>query len=205
MTGTDRIKEKIRKDAVEAALIIQQEAKAEAELLLSAAKAQRSEAEATTVQQIEQRIAAIKQRNEATYQLEKRKQVLTVRQSVVQASFTLAAEAMRKLPLVEYEALLLSMARQFQWPGDATLLVSEEDHARLGTSFLEKLDMQRKTLGLVGKTTYAEDTLAETGGFVVRTGDIEMNGKLDIIVTSIRPKLERQVADILFKGEALEA
>ncbi len=199
MTGTERIKEKILSEAAENAETIQKTAIAEAEAILSEAQQVRTEAEARTERQIDTKKEALLGRNEATLQLEKRKQVLAARQEVMQIAFRKATLAMLDLPLPEYRELLLSMVNSLEWQGDAEIVVSEKDSKRLNSDFIEAIDVYRHKKNRTGKTVFAPDTLQNGGGFIVRTGEIELNGTFDVVIDSIRPKLENSVADILFQ------
>ena len=199
MTGSERIKEKILSEAAENADMIQKTAMAEAEAILSEAQHARTEAEARTMSQIDAKKEALLGRNEATLQLEKRKQILAARQEVVQEAFKKATQAIFDLPLQEYRKLLISMILTLEWQGDAQIVVTENDRNRLGSDFLEEIVMLRQKKNMIGKIVFAHDVLQSGGGFIIRTGEIELNGTFDVVIDSIRPKLEKSVADILFQ------
>jgi len=91
------------------------------------------------------------------------------------------------------------MILTLEWQGDAQIVVTENDRNRLGSDFLEEIVMLRQKKNMIGKIVFAHDVLQSGGGFIIRTGEIELNGTFDVVIDSIRPKLEKSVADILFQ------
>lgn len=198
MTGTERIKEKIRLDAE---AVIQQrldEAKAEADAIVAEAVRKRQLAAEETDRLIEAGKSAQTRRHEAALQSDMRKQTLAARQQLVEDAFQKAAEAIVGLPDADYAALLSSMLLKAAWRGDAEIVVSARDRARLGDAWLADMTAKRSAKGLTGTIRYAADVLPSDGGFVVRSGEMEINGTLAVLLAGIRPRLEAQVARTLF-------
>ena len=51
-----------------------------------------------------------------------------------------------------------------------------------------------------GNITIAEETADIVGGFILKQGDVEVNGTIDILLELIRGELAAQVAQVLFEG-----
>lgn len=202
MTGTERIRQRILSDASKLAAEIDESSVREANEILAEALAQRAAAEAAAKRQIEQMEAAQKQRDQATLQLETRKLSLAVKQQVVQLAFDKACEQIALLPDKTYHELVTAMLLSLDWQDAAALVVTSADRVRLGSNFPDGITQARAQKGLVGALSYSTDQLDAGGGFVLRTGEMEINGKLDVILSGVRPKLERQIAEILF-GETV--
>lgn len=79
-------------------------------------------------------------------------------------------------------------------------MVNEQDQVRLGATLLQEVDALRAQRGLSGKTRFAAEPLLQAGGFVVRNGDMEINGTLAVVLAGLRPSLEGEVVKTLFEG-----
>lgn len=198
MTGTERIREKILQDAKMTAAAVLEAGRREADVIRVEAETRRRESSLETKQRIDAGFVALEQRNGATLQLEIRKQMLAARQQMVDEAFLQAAKAVADLPDETYRELLTAMILATTWQGDAELVVSARDRERLGSGFPEEIDLIRHHGNLAGFTRYASDSLPVHGGFVMRRGEMEINGTLAVVVAGIHPKLERRVAEILF-------
>lgn len=198
MTGTERIREKILRDAAAAAETALEEGRREAGAITATAADQRRMAEMETTRRIDAALFAQNQRNAATLQLEMRKQALAVRRQMVDDAFREAAKAVADLPAEQYRKLVTAMMLEISWQGGAELVVSGLDRERLGTGFPKEIESLRQDKGLSGAIRYSTDDLSVHGGFVVRTDEMEINGTLEVVLAGIRPKLERRVAEVLF-------
>ena len=200
MTGSERITEKILAQAAAAAELHREEAAKEVAVILAEAAAQLEAADAASDRRTAVMLREVEQRSEATLQLELRKRDLTIRQQLVDQAFTQAQAALVKLPDDTYRKLVREMVLSTEWVGDAEIVVSAQDRDRLGNILLEEVDAGRATRGLPGKTRYARDPLAQAGGFVIRNGDMEINGTLAVVLAGLRPHLEGEVVKSLFDG-----
>jgi V/A-type H+/Na+-transporting ATPase subunit E len=198
MTGSERIREKILQDAVRAAEAALEAGRKEAESIRAEAADRRRLAEEETARRIDAALMAQGHRNAASLQLEARKQALAVRRRMVDEAFGEAAKAVAGLPDDQYRKMMTAMILENAWQGDAELVVSAFDRDRLGNGFPTEVEALCRNKGMAGGVRYSEDSLPVHGGFVLRTGDIEINGTLEVVLAGIRPKLERRVAEVLF-------
>jgi V/A-type H+/Na+-transporting ATPase subunit E len=200
MTGSERITEKILEQAAAAAQRLKEDAAGEVAQVLAAAKKQRETADAGAEHRIDIAVREVEQRREATLQLELRKRDLTIRQQLVDEAFQKAEAALVQLPDDDYRKMLTGMILSTEWTGEAELVVSARDRDRLGSGYPAMIDAERGRKGITGKTVFAADVLPQDGGFVIRSGEMEINGTLGVVLSGLRPELEGMVAKTLFDG-----
>jgi len=198
MSGVQRIKDKILLEAETNARDRLEAARAEAGAIVADAERQRALAERDADNRIEIGKSGQLRRNDATLHSEERKQSLAIRQQLVEEAFAKASSALLTLPDARYAELLAAMLLEAGWRGNAELVVSKSDQTRLGAAWLTELDARRAAAGLDGMTAFSADNLPDQGGFVVRVGDVEINGTLPVILSGIRPALEQNVVKALF-------
>lgn len=200
MTGSERITDKILAQAVATAQVHALDAAREVEQILAEAASQRAAADAEADRRTAVMVREVEQRSEAILQLELRKRDLTIRQQLVDQAFVQSQTALAALPDDTYRKLVAEMILSTDWVGDAELVVNEQDQVRLGATLLQEVDALRAQRGLSGKTRFAAEPLLQAGGFVVRNGDMEINGTLAVVLAGLRPSLEGEVVKTLFEG-----
>lgn len=200
MTGTERITEKIREQAQAAAQALQDAAAREVEGIRAETASRRESARTETERRIGVMLREVEQRHEAMLALELRKRDLGIRQQLVEEAFRNAETALVNLPEEAYRTLMTGMILSSEWTGDAELVVSDKDRARLGESFPAEIDRIRSAKGQTGKTSFSADPLVQPGGFVIRSGEMEINGTLSVVLAGMRSSLEGSVVKSLFDG-----
>ena len=179
--------DKILREAEEAAALIAQEAKVRAENEIAAAK---------TISAV--RAADIEEKGKLTASLDRKKQISSEKQKLINEAFHRALETLCGLPAERYEALLILLAVKAAGDGEGgELLLNEKDRAAYGEKVLAKANTK-----LSVPLTLAKDTAAIVGGVVVRRGLIELNCALDALVHMLSEESAIEVANALFgKGE----
>ena len=86
-------------------------------------------------------------------------------------------------------------------PAVYEVLLPKRDHDKLGEALLE--NFKRKIVGkdmgdLPSRVVLSADTVEIDGGLVLRAGNVEINNSVEAIFSYLRPKLEAEVARILF-------
>lgn len=200
MTGTDRIKAKIMDESRAAADIQLDAATREADEIIAAAEKEAMLAAQKARLAAEEEAAHQNKRMLAVASLEERKSVLKVRQDMVELAFRKAMDKLAALPDREYGAFLKSYAIGAVREGAGEILLNETDKKRLGQAFVKDLNDSLAKAGKKSTLSLAVDALKAKGGFVLRYGDMEINSTLEIMMNQIKPKLEVQVADILFNN-----
>jgi V/A-type H+-transporting ATPase subunit E len=228
MNGIEKITAKIRQDADAevAALMAQTEEKVAAIQTEAAAKAQQERDAILT--RGRKASAERLERLESAAQMEQRKLALAAKQEVVGEAFEKAVEHLCALPDAELIKLLTALAVEASKTGREALVFSVKDRARIGKQVVMAANEElaknvspelpgaitdSKMGAFVGKVvntaaaqiagtarlTLSEQTRPMRGGFVMVDEDVEVNCTFETLVRLEREKLEREVANVLFK------
>jgi V/A-type H+-transporting ATPase subunit E len=200
MTGTDKIKSKIMEDANARAMQIEEQAKAEAEDIVNRALREAELKEAEILKKAESDGMNVYKRMLAVAELEGRKSTLGAKQDMITLAFKKALEKLCALPDNEYQRLIEDMAVKSAITGDGEILLSEKDTKRMNAEFIENINRRLKDTGKDGRLSLSKQTIRTDGGFILKYGEMEINGTFDILFGAIRPELEQEVVKILFGG-----
>lgn len=228
MNGIEKITAKIQQDAEAEvkALMAQTEEKVAAIQTQTAAQAQQERDAILTRgrKAADERL----ERLESAAQMEQRKLTLAAKQEVVGEAFEKAVERLCTLPDAELVKLLTALAVEASSTGREALIFSVKDRARIGKQVVMAANevlaknvspelpgaiTDSKMGAFVGKVvntaaaqiagtarlTLSEQTRPMRGGFVMVDDDVEINCTFETLVRLEREKLEREVANVLFK------
>lgn len=184
---------------------ITQDAEAEAEKLLNAARAEaegiraryEEQAAAQSAKAAESGRAAAAQRLErleGAAEMEARKLVLEAKQQTIDKAFEKAREKLLALPETDYAELLGRMAAAAAQTGQEEILLSPADRERVGAAVVAKAN----ALLSGGKLSLAADTRELEGGLVLRSGKVEVNCAFETQLRMLRETMAAQVAGVLF-------
>ena len=196
MKGIEKITARIAADAEAANSAVREEsAKRIAEIRAEYEKKAQEEA-AAVLRTGEKEAKQQASRIERNAQLESKREILAVKQEMVSKAFELAKSKFAQMPQAEYVAYL---SRQVVscCSGDAQLVLNAADKAAYGGQLEVLCNVLLKGKGSV---TVAEETADIIGGFILKQGDVEVNGTIDILLELIRGELAAQVAQVLFEG-----
>ena len=104
------------------------------------------------------------------------------------------------LPQEEYLALIASLAAEAAEGGEQMIL-SPRDAEQYGTEVILMANTALCAAGKRGELTLSAETRPIPGGFILSSGDVELNCAFDTLVRLRREKLEKEVAKILFPNE----
>lgn len=227
MNGIDKIIGRISGDAQEEIDAILAEARAQAAEITAKYEAQ-AKAEADDILTRGERAAAERgERLASVAQLECRKANLAVKQEIIDDAFALAKQKLLALPEDEYVALLADLAVKASSTGREKLIFSQADRARVGKAvvvaaneklaravspklpgevtdskagnFLDKVVTGASAiLNGTAMLTLAEETRPMDGGFILSSGNTEVNCTFDTLIRLQRNELAGQVAKVLF-------
>ncbi len=198
MTGTEMIKTKILEDARKRASEAEEQARREAQEILDKAASEAGQKRAEILKKADSDSQEIYRRLLSTAALEGRKELLRAKQDMIEATFQRALEKVANLPDLEYERLMEDMVVKAATGGGDELLLTTKDAQRLGNEFLNKVNKRLQTAGMNGNIVLSKDNIRASGGFILRSGDIEINSTLEIVSEMLRPELENEVVKILF-------
>ncbi len=201
----------VQKEKVEKIIAkIEEDARAEAERILSEAKAQaegiRKEAEAKAQARKAEIISRGKREAEqerarivANAKLRARKALLDAKEEVIKEAFSRAEKALADVAKEErYPEILKKLILEAieTLGGDVEILARKEDKKILSKSFLQEIAREAKV-----KVTLAKDTISSIGGVVVRSkdGSAEVDNTFETRLERISAELRSSVAKVLFK------
>ncbi len=159
---------------------------------------------AAATQEAKQHKARTKERLVSAARLEARDRLLAEKQKLINLAFERALENVQKLHDDKYRKLLAALLVKHVDRGDESVVVSERDAVRLGEGFIEEVNKEiEHAKSAFGKTRKGHLKIvtqkAETGGgFVLRSGRLEVNLTFPAMLKAIRDRIEADVAGALF-------
>ena len=124
--------------------------------------------------------------------MEARKSVLAVKQEMVAKSFDLAREKIVSLPADQYVAFLADLVEKAGVSGNEEIILSARDRGAIGDALLAALNAGGKNLKL------SDEVRDIAGGLILRSGNVETNCSVDLLMEMCRGELAGKVADVLF-------
>lgn len=138
-------------------------------------------------------IENVKQRRNSVAQLEARKMRLAAKQEAIEACFDEAVDKLAGLPEADYIALLEKTIEKLDVQ-EGELLLNARDREKIGAKLLERLAKSEET----GKLVLSDETINAAGGFVLRSGTVEINSTLEVMVEAVRDNVMPDVIRSLF-------
>lgn len=200
MEGMDKITARIIADAEREIAEIQRENDEKIEALTVEAQ---SAAEQESLELLTRGRRAAEERRErlsSSAAVECHKLELAAKQELLEETFAAVVEQLCSLPQEEYLALIASLAAEAAEGGEQMIL-SSRDAEQYGTEVIAMANTTLRAAGKRGELTLSAETRPIPGGFILSSGDVELNCAFDTLVRLQREKLEKEVAKILFPNE----
>lgn len=200
MEGMDKITARIIADAEREIAEIQRENDEKIEALTAEAQ---SAAEQESLELLTRGRRAAEERRErlsSSAAVECHKLELAAKQELLEETFATAVEQLCSLPREESLALIASLAAEAAEGGEQMIL-SSRDAEQYGTEVILMANTALRAAGKRGELTLSAETRPIPGGFILSSGDVELNCAFDTLVRLQREKLEKEVAKILFPNE----
>ena len=193
MNGIERITQRISADAQAEMDRVLGEARAEAEKITAKYQAQAA-AEAADLDARNKKAAAEREERLAgTAQMEARKAALAAKQEMVEKAYDLALQKLCSLPEEKYTAVLAELLVRASSTGKEEVIFSEADRRKVGKAAVEKANQEGgKNLTLSGETR------SIPGGFILRSGSVEVNCAFDTLVRLQKAETAGEVVKKLF-------
>ena len=196
MNGIDRITNRIEADAQAEIERILGEAREEAERILAQGHAQ-AEAEKAELTTRNKRIAAEREeRLVSMAQMEARQVSLAAKQEMVEKAYALALEKLCAMPDDRYTQVVAALLVQAAPDGRGEVIFAPEDAKRIGEAAVAQAN---KTLN--GTLILSEEVRPIRGGFILKNGNVEVNGSFETLVRLQRAQTAGAVAKTLFPEE----
>ena len=197
MAGAEKLKEKILSDARLAADANLAQARREAESIVLKAREEAQSVNAALTTKAERDASAREKRLISIAELEGRKERLAVKQRLIDELFEKAIKSLCDKPNSEYETMLVAMVAAAASGGEE-IVVSDKDKNRLSDGFVDAVNKALAEKGKQGKLTMSRETRPINGGFILRSGQVEVNNSFESIVKNKRDSLEALAVKMLF-------
>jgi V/A-type H+-transporting ATPase subunit E len=183
------------------------EANAEAEKIVSDAKAKAAEQSAqldseiadfdTQTAKLAQEAAEDKlQRMLANARMTNAKQMLAAKVEILDSVFDKAKTAVKELPDDQYLSLMTKLIKQAVETGDEEIIIGK-DERRIDSSFIKKINRELG-VGFKGNLRLSDQRADITGGFILTRGKVQVNASTDVMIDSLRESMEIELAQELF-------
>jgi V/A-type H+-transporting ATPase subunit E len=190
------IVKKINEDARAEAESLLSLARAESDAILEKAKKQAEEMRADLTQKSKERAKRRGARIETIAGLELRKDTLKEKKSLIEDSFERAQKEIEDLPTEKYLGFLKPIILSAVESGVEKIIPSPKHRNMFTADFLAELNNE---LGpQKGHLRLSDESGDFAGGFILRDGKKDTNLTLESLIKSQRDSLEPQIAGILF-------
>ncbi len=190
MTSSEKILAEIRDGAQAEAEKIIADAENRAAEIIAAAKAE-AETEAEKIKaEAEKKAELIINSGKSSAELLKRDTALNCRRELIEKALTAVTEAVNAYSDKDYFDFLLTLIKREKLCGKGEVYLSAKDKNRDTAAFKSELNALDITLS---------DTFADiNGGFILKYGDIQINGELSALIREKRDQLVDEVNKTLF-------
>lgn len=126
-------------------------------------------------------------------ELQKRKMILSSKQQGITKGFDVALKKLQEMPEDKYISFLAEQIIKI--PNCCgTIFLNEKDKNKIGEKLVkfvnDKLNGQKLTL--------SDKTINVSGGFILKSGNIELNSTFETLLNSVKDELTNDVANALF-------
>lgn len=198
MAGVEKIQAKILEESRLLAEANIKNAEEEAASIIRAASKDSEAKRKQIIEKAELEAVEVKKRLIAIAELEARKQKLMAKQEVVDEAFKMTLTKLNNLPDIEYQSILVEMISNSVETGEEEILLSLKDKERLPPSFIDELNKKLIQKGVPANLKLSEETRNISGGFILKSGDIELNNSFESIIRMNRDDMETEVIKCLF-------
>ncbi|HHV29544.1 V-type ATP synthase subunit E [Acetivibrio mesophilus] len=198
MAGVEKLKERILEEARAQAEANIKRAQEEASKIIAAAQNDADAKKAQILEKAKNEAVDVKKRLKAMAELEARKKKLQARQEVVDEAFNKTLEKLNSLPDKEYEEIISRMVVSSIESGSEEIILSPRDKQRISAGFIEGINKKLSQRGIDGKIRLSEETKNISGGFILKSGNIEINNSFEAVIRMKREEVEAEVIKALF-------
>ncbi len=195
----DKIIEKITQESLAQANEIIGQAKQQAAVIISKARADAASQAKNRGEQAQREADNLAQREKAIAQLELRKKMLAAKQELISATYKNVAEKINKLPDKEYVLFIKNQIMGAVETGQEQIIFSPEEADRIGNKFIQEINQELKSKGRPGELAMGPRSKQLSRGFLLLQGPVVLNYALDAILARLREETELKAAEILFK------
>ncbi len=163
------------------------------EEIISKARIEAEEIMKQTAEKCIKDAESLKGRKVSAAELQARKMILGAKQEAIQKSFDLALEKLKSMPEDKYLNYLTEEIIKIP-ANEGIIILNQRDRDKIGEKLIkavnQRLNVQRYKL--------SDNTINASGGFLLRSGNIEINNTFETLLNSIKDDLTSEVANALF-------
>ncbi|MDF2532393.1 MAG: H+transporting two-sector ATPase subunit [Clostridia bacterium] len=198
MAGVEKIKEKILQDSESTVSNILEDAKKQAEVIISKAQLQANEkAETIKKKALNDSMEKVRIANSMA-ELEMRKSKLLTKQNIIDEVFSNALERLTALDGAEYEKVLFGMLLNAIETGNEEVVFSSNRKNNMSEGFIDSVNQSLISAGKQGNVRLSDKTANIAGGFILINQGVEINNSFEALIRLYRDEIEPKVAQMLF-------
>lgn len=198
MSGVEKLKDRILEEARLQADANTKRAQDEAADIIEAAGKEAETKRKETIEKAKREAVEVKKRLIAVAELEARKERLKAKQEIVEEAFDKTLEKLNSLPDPEYQNILSDMIVNSVGSNSVEIVLSPKDKNKLSQTFIEDINKKLVAKGVTGSVRLADETRNINGGFILKSGDMEINYSFEAIIRMKRDEIESEVINSLF-------
>lgn len=190
----ENITENILNDAKQTADISIKSAEKTADEIIKNAKNEAEAIKNAAVEKTQKESENLKSRKVSAAELQGRKMVLGAKQDAIKKSFDSALKKLGSMPEDKYIKYLTEEI--IKVPNcEGTIILNKRDKEKIGERLIKAVNDKLSA----EKFTLSNDTVNSSGGFVLKSGNIEINSTFEALLDSMKDELTNEVASALFK------
>ena len=198
MNGIEKIAEKIAEEARQEADSILARARTQAAAIADKYAALAKEEGDKILTTGRSRAAEISRHAAYTAGKEAKLQIMFAKQNMISRAFDRVLERFMALPEAEYVDLLARLAASASSTGSEEIILSSKDRDAFGEKVSKSANKLLVKAGKKNNMILSEETRNFDGGLMLRSGKVETNCTLDVILRLSKDDLAPEVAAALF-------
>jgi len=139
-----------------------------------------------------------KQRLISTAVLEFRKDMLKEKQDAIDSAFQESVNNLVNMKDDEYRKVIKKMLLASVQTGEEEIIISSRDRSKITEIFIKDINKELAKTGKKGNLRLSKNHYDILGGFILKSGNIELNNSFESLFNSFREDLEAEVSKILF-------
>ncbi len=196
MKGIENIVKAILDDAETDVKATKEQTQNQIQQMKEKSKAEAAKQQAALDKETKLKSEELKRREKTILDVEIRRNNLMVKREMVDEAFELAYESLCGLKDSDYNNIVINMMIAAVESGNEEVVAGADK--KVNSKIVDQVNQKLKEQKRNGSLSLAKDAGDFTGGFVLREKGIETNCTFEMLVNQLKPRIEGEVADILF-------
>lgn len=201
----EQILDKIIADAKAEAATIEAKGTEDAERILAAGAAEAKDMQDRLVAKARQDAEERAARTLTLARLEARNLKLSAKQEAIDEAFAAALAHLRQLPEARYRQIMVQQLLAAVQSGREEIILSQHDRGRLGNTLVAEANAALAGAGKPAALTLSTETRPIVAGFILRSGDVEVNCTFETALRLVHDDLVPEVAERLFGDSSVRS